>query len=298
MKRIRHLALAAAALAGGMFASAEEAACPADAAATMYQVAGAAGQATEPAQLNMAYSHAMQLTQLCPKDPFVQFFAAHTYMQVAARIQDPASRLQSLTDATKALFKYEKLGTADAGGPVFRSGLKYEDGSEAIVDTVASGKQLLKDIAGQVVDLEARGQFHPFISSQGRKADAPCPYTTAGWAEAEAAGYEPAFKTIAPYFLSNGAAPNPIGAVERMEWLAAVCPDAQDAVTFELGRVWVRTAGWYDDLNDPEGAKKAAGYAVDWLTKHKALVEERGGPAASIAGVNLLISNMRALGAE
>ncbi|MEZ5946490.1 MAG: hypothetical protein R3C13_13635 [Hyphomonas sp.] len=299
MKLIRHLALAAAAFAAGMVASAEDAACPADAATMLYQVAAAAGQTSDPAQLNVAYSHAAQLSQLCPQDPFVQFFAAHTFTQVAARIQDPASRLQSLTDATKALFGYDKLGTADSGGPVFRSGLTYEDGSEAVVDTVASGRQLLTDlIVRHVVDLEARGQFHPFVSSRGQTADAPCPYSTPGWVEAEVAGYEAAYRAIAPYYLDNGAAPNSMGAIGRMEWLAKVCPDSAETVTYELGRMSVQAAGWYDELGDPETASGAAADAVGWLTKYKTLVEARGGTTSATAGANLMISDMRALGAE
>ena len=296
MKLIKTLILALFSGGFGMLAVAQEAACPEGAATKMYQIAGAAGQTADPGQLNAAYSNAVQLTQLCPTDPFVQFFAAHTFAQVAGRIQDPPSRLQALSDATAALFRYEKLGTADFGGPVFKSGLTWEDGSEAVVDTSASGKQLLTEIiVPQVVELEARAQFHPFISGKGRTQDAACPYRTPGWAEAEAAGYAPGFETIAPYFLENGASPNPMGAVERMEWLVAACPDAEEGVSFQLGFLWVQAADWYEYSDDGEGVSDAAGRAITWLTRSKELIEARGGPASALASTNRLLADMKAL---
>ncbi|MEZ5999351.1 hypothetical protein [Hyphomonas sp.] len=265
----------------------------------MYQVAAAAGQTSEAAQLSVAYSQAKQLTQLCTNDAFVQFFAAHTFAQVASRIQDPPSRLQSLTDATRALYRYEALDLASVGGPVFQSGLTYENGTEAVVDTEISAKQLLWDIiVPQVVDLEARGQFHEFVSVGGRAKDAPCPYTAKGHAEAEAAGYYDAFETIAYYFQVNGGAPNSRGAIERLDWLRKACPDANEAVTLELGRLGTQVAGWHEMLNDGPAAKKAAAEAIGWLNEYKAMVDENDPSNTALAHANLLLTRMRALTAE
>ncbi|WP_321490800.1 hypothetical protein [uncultured Hyphomonas sp.] len=302
MKTWKPAALIAAAAMAVLGANADESAppaCPENAATELYQIASAAAQTTDPAQLNNAHSHATRFVLLCPKDPFVQFFAADAFAQVASRIADPSSRLQALEDSTRAFLKFDSLPPDPVTGGIFHSGLHYADGSEATVDTLTSGNILLRDIiVPQIVELEARSQFHDFIAA-GSKTRAPaCPYKAPSRAAAEAAGYHGGFETIAIYFLNERSTPNPLGAIQRLEWLREACPEASAPVTFELARLWAQAAHWYESLDNADNTQKTAEHAIDWLTRYKALVEDGTASPGALASANRLLADMEALRGE
>ena len=299
MRRLNFLAITVAAIVGVLTANAEETTCPADAAATLYQVAAQAGQTTDPAQLNVAYSYAVRFTQLCPEDTFVQFFGAHAFTQVAHRIADPASRLQALNDATRALHRHEKLDPGPEGDMVFRSGLRDTDNREILIDTARNGDQLMKaSIAPQIVELEARGQFHDFISSRGKPEDSPCPYRSGTRAIAEAQGYNDGFDAIAPYFLENRAIPNINGAIERMDWLRTTCPASARGLSFEMGLLQNKAAKWSKSSRDMEGAKGAARKSLTYFSEYTALAEEDNASAITSNIVGIMTSEMEQILSE
>ena len=146
------------------------------------------------------------------------------------------------------------------------------------IETYNQSYTFMSDYLGpKVVWFEANGFFHDWVSASAQTAaaapDQPCPYVRQDYATAEAHGHYLGHSQTAPIFLENGATPNPLGSIERIELLASKCSEARRGISYELAHLNVMFAQFSDTDGKPADENGYIDRALEAIESFLSLAE-------------------------
>jgi hypothetical protein len=169
-----------------------------------------------------------------------------------------------------------------------------ETGLPVRVFTGTNSKSLLEDtLVPMVISFDASGMFHDMLYGEGQTEESPCPWHRPDMAIAEARGHVIGQHRLAQYYYAAGQLPNIMGSADRLEFLAAACPDARKDIVYQSAVLYADTAELADDIDG-----SAADYASDAITQYelfRSLAKDTAADRSKLALADTALKQMRQL---